>query len=61
MKKLKDHPTDEFVELTSYSQTRGYMKKVTETYARYLYLYENKVYEQPLKVDTAFVDDELTY
>ena len=61
MKKLKGHPLDEFVELTSYSQTRGYMKKVTETYARYLYLYNGEVYKQPLDVDTDFLDNELTY
>ena len=29
------HPLDEFVELCSYTQTREYMKKVTENYARY--------------------------
>ena len=54
-------PMDEMVELVSYSQTRGYMKKVTEIYARYLYLYEGKVYEQPLVVDRDYVKDELTY
>jgi soluble lytic murein transglycosylase len=54
-------PMDELVELVSYTQTRGYMKKVTEAYARYLYLYEGSVYEQPLAVDAAYVKDELTY
>jgi soluble lytic murein transglycosylase len=54
-------PMDELVELVPYTQTRGYMKKVTETYARYLYLYEGIVYEQPLAVDADYVDDELTY
>jgi soluble lytic murein transglycosylase len=54
-------PMDELVELVSYTQTRGYMKKVTETYARYLYLYEGVVYEQPLAVDADYVKDELTY
>jgi soluble lytic murein transglycosylase len=54
-------PIDELVELVSYTQTRGYMKKVTEVYARYLYLYEGSVYEQPLAVDAAYVKDELTY
>jgi soluble lytic murein transglycosylase len=54
-------PMDELVELVSYTQTRGYMKKVTEVYARYLYLYEGSVYEQPLVVDPDYVQDELTY
>ena len=52
---------DELVELVSYSQTRGYMRKVTEIYARYLYLYQGTVYEQPLVVDAGYVQDELTY
>jgi soluble lytic murein transglycosylase len=56
-----DRPIDELVELVAYSQTRGYMKKVTEIYARYLYLYEGEVYEQPLAVDKAYAVDELTY
>ena len=54
-------PLDELVELVSYTQTREYMKKVTENYARYLYLYTGTVYAQPLVVDQATVDDELTY
>lgn len=54
-------PIDELVELVPYRQTRGYMKKVTETYSRYLYLYEGIVYEQPLEVDANYVDNELTY
>ena len=56
-----DHPMDEFIELVSYSQTRNYMKRTPETYARYLYLYENKLYEQPLTVDPSFVVNDLTY
>ena len=54
-------PIDEMVELVSYSQTRGYMKKVTEIYARYLYLYEGTIYEQPLTVNRDYLKDELTY
>jgi soluble lytic murein transglycosylase len=54
-------PVDEIVELVSYMQTREYMKKVTENYARYVYLYTGKVYEQPLAADPAFVVDDLTY
>jgi soluble lytic murein transglycosylase len=61
MKKNGEQPTDVFVELVSYSQTRGYMRKVTETYARYVYLYTGEVYKQPLTVDPAFLDNALNY
>ena len=56
-----DRPMDEFIELVAYRQTREYAKKVTETYARYLYLYEGTVYEQPLVVNKDYVVDTLTY
>lgn len=56
-----DRPVDEYVELISFSQARGYGKKVTETYARYLYLYEGEVYEQPLELDREYVRDEIDY
>ncbi|MBT8496032.1 MAG: transglycosylase SLT domain-containing protein [Deltaproteobacteria bacterium] len=59
--KFKGQPTDVWVELASYTQTREYMKKVTENYARYLYLYEGKVYQQPLEVDSDYQRDEITY
>jgi hypothetical protein len=49
------------VELVPYVQTREYMKKVTENFARYQYLYEGKVYEQPLAVDKDYVKDQLIY
>ncbi|HSS00196.1 MAG TPA: transglycosylase SLT domain-containing protein [Kofleriaceae bacterium] len=52
---------DELVELVPYTQTREYMKKVTENFARYQYLYENKIYEQPLTVDSHYLDDRITY
>ena len=52
---------DELVELVPYRETREYMKKVTENYARYRYLYANEVYEQPLKVDKQYIVDRLTY
>jgi soluble lytic murein transglycosylase len=52
---------DELVELVPYSQTREYMKKVTENFARYLYLYQDRIYEQPLTVDKHYLDDRLTY
>ncbi len=56
-----DREIDELVELVPYTQTREYMKKVTENYARYRYLYENETYEQPLTVDPKYLVDQLTY
>ncbi|MDQ3366852.1 MAG: transglycosylase SLT domain-containing protein [Myxococcota bacterium] len=56
-----DRETDEFVELVPYTQTREYMKKVTENFARYRYLYGGAIYEQPLTVDKHYVQDRLTY
>ncbi len=52
---------DELVELVPYTQTREYMKKVTENFARYRYLYAGEIYEQPLTVDKHYLDDQLTY
>jgi soluble lytic murein transglycosylase len=59
--KFGDRPIDEFVELVAYSQTREYMKKVTDAYARYLYLYKGVDYEQPLTVDKNYVKNDLEY
>jgi soluble lytic murein transglycosylase len=56
-----DRPLDEFVELVPYTQTRDYMKKVTENFARYRYLYQGEIYKQPLAVDKDYVRDQLTY
>ena len=56
-----DRSADELVELVPYLQTREYMKKVTENYARYLYLYTGEVYRQPLLVDKSYVVDEIVY
>jgi len=56
-----DREIDELVELVPYTQTREYMKKVTENFARYQYLYQGKIYEQPLTVDKHYLDDRLTY
>jgi hypothetical protein len=56
-----DREIDEFVELVSYLQTREYMKKVTENYARYVYLYEGTVYDQPLTVDKHYRIDDVIY
>jgi soluble lytic murein transglycosylase len=56
-----DREVDELVELVPFTQTREYMKKVTENYARYRYLYANDVYEQPLTVDKKYLTNQLTY
>lgn len=56
-----DKEMDELVELVPYTQTREYMKKVTENFARYRYLYAHELYEQPLTVDKQYVIDQLTY
>ncbi len=56
-----DHPMDEMVELVAYTNTREYMKKVTEIYARYLYFHRDEVYEQPLQVDRDYLKNELIY
>ena len=61
LEKYKGQPMDVWMELASYTQTREYMKKVTENYARYLYLYEGTVYQQPLAVDSDYLRDEVTY
>ncbi|MGZ3440968.1 MAG: lytic transglycosylase domain-containing protein, partial [Polyangia bacterium] len=47
MKWVKAHgarPLDEFIELTPYTQTREYMKKVLDIYSRYLWLYDKQDY-----------------
>jgi hypothetical protein len=49
------------VELVAYTQTREYMKKVTDFYAHYLLLYEGKEYHQPLTVDAAYDKNDLDY
>ena len=54
-------PIDEFVELVSYRQSRKYMKRTTETYARYLFLYDGEVYEQPLTVNADFLVNDIDY
>jgi soluble lytic murein transglycosylase len=54
-------PLDEFIELTPYTQTREYMKKVLDIYARYLWLYEKQDYLPEPKIDAAFVENDLDY
>jgi soluble lytic murein transglycosylase len=61
MDRYGDREIDELVELVPYTQTRDYMKKVTENFARYRYLYQGEIYEQPLVVDMHYVQDQLTY
>jgi soluble lytic murein transglycosylase len=61
LEQYKNRPIDEFVELVPYTQTRNYMRRVTSLYARYLYLYEQDLYEQPLTVDPQYLVNELTY
>jgi soluble lytic murein transglycosylase len=59
--KYGDRPIDEFVELVSFTQTREYMKKVTGIYARYLYLYAGKEYQQPLEMDRKYLKNDINY
>jgi soluble lytic murein transglycosylase len=54
-------PMDEFIELCAYTQTREYMKLVTDNYAHYLYLYTGKVYEVPLTVNRDVSEDGIDY
>jgi soluble lytic murein transglycosylase len=61
LRKNPDHPIDEFVELVSYRQTRNYMKRTTETYARYKYLYDGDIYEQPLTLNADFLVNDIDY
>ena len=56
-----DREIDELVELVPFTQTREYMKKVTENFARYRYLYANEIYKQPLVVDKHYLQNQLTY
>jgi len=59
--KYGDRPMDEFVELVSFTQTREYMKKVTGIYARYLLLYANKDYQQPLEMNPKYLRNDINY
>ena len=43
----RKYPTDEFVELIAFPQTREYVKRVTSIYAKYRYLYGPTPYENP--------------
>jgi soluble lytic murein transglycosylase len=54
-------PLDEFVELCPYTQTREYMKKALDIYARYVYLYEKEDYLPDARVDAGYLDDGIDY
>jgi soluble lytic murein transglycosylase len=56
-----EHNLDEFIELCPYTQTREYMKKALDIYARYIYLYDKDDYLPALKVDTGPLDDGIDY
>jgi soluble lytic murein transglycosylase len=45
------HPTDEFVELIAFTQTREYVKRVTALYAHYRFLYGPAPYQIPLALN----------
>jgi soluble lytic murein transglycosylase len=55
------HPTDEFVELVAFAQTREYVKRVTSLYAKYRFLYGPKPYEIPLTLNTKVSPDGPDY
>jgi soluble lytic murein transglycosylase len=54
-------PLDEFIELTPYTQTREYMKKVLDIYSRYIWLYEKQDYLPEPKIDAAFIENDIDY
>jgi soluble lytic murein transglycosylase len=55
------HPTDEFVELIAFAQTREYAKRVTALYARYRYLYGPEPYKLPLELNLRVGDKGIDY
>jgi soluble lytic murein transglycosylase len=64
MKWVRAHgqrPLDEFIELTPYTQTREYMKKVLDIYSRYVWLYEKQDYLPDNKVDNDFIENDIDY
>lgn len=54
-------PLDEFIERCAYTQTREYMKKVVDIYAHYVYLYEKEEYLPDLKIDAAYLENDIDY
>ena len=59
--KSGSRPLDEFVELCSYTQTREYMKKASEIYARYVYLYGKQDWLPDARVEATWLDDGIEY
>jgi soluble lytic murein transglycosylase len=55
------HPTDEFVELIAFAQTREYAKRVTALYAHYRYLYGPSPYQLPLLLTLKVADQGPDY
>ncbi|HEY2902622.1 MAG TPA: transglycosylase SLT domain-containing protein [Polyangia bacterium] len=55
------HPTDEFVELVAFAQTREYVKRVSAIYARYRFLYGPTPFELPLTLDLHYRADGPDY
>jgi soluble lytic murein transglycosylase len=55
------HPTDEFVEMIAFAQTREYVKRVSGIYARYRFLYGPTPYELPLTLDLHYRADGPDY
>ncbi|HEX3695187.1 MAG TPA: transglycosylase SLT domain-containing protein [Polyangia bacterium] len=55
------HPTDEFVELIAFAQTREYVKRVSAIYARYRFLYGPTPFELPLTLDLHYRADGPDY
>lgn len=59
-----DRPLDEFIELCPYRETREYMKKLLEIYARYVYLWDREDYLPSLTIDRKYLtaaDDGIDY
>ena len=50
LKRYGHLPTDAFVEMVSYEQTREYIKRVLTYYSRYLYLYKGAPLQIPLSI-----------
>ncbi|MSP59522.1 MAG: tetratricopeptide repeat protein [Myxococcales bacterium] len=61
LKKSGDRPLDEFIELCAYTQTREYMKKALDIYARYLYLYGQQDFFPAAAVDAKYLENDLDY
>jgi soluble lytic murein transglycosylase-like protein len=61
VQKYGARPLDEFIEQNSYTQTREYMKKALDIYARYEWLYARRDYLPDEKIDAAYLHNEIDY